>query len=330
MRYVQLGKTDIKVSTIAFGGYAISGRPGEEPPSDDDAFGAIEAAFDEGVNFFVTADSEGDGLGERRLGSALSEVRDHVVLATKTGPENHPPRELGLAVDRSLANFGTDHIDLFMVDLPHPRLPAVDILAQLEKIREQGKIRAFGVCRYGPHNLARALKAPPPPCCAEVSYNLLFRAAEAELLPMCVKQQVSVLCRAPLLLGLLSGRYERPEDVPPRIARCRHFNHARAAAPHKQAGFEKETFDAIAMIRRISADLGEPMGSVALSWLGSQKGVASAIVGAENAMQSRRNARAGNLILPPGSVEELAKATKVLKDRMGRSVDMWEIPPRFD
>ena len=330
MRYVQLGKTDMKVSTIAFGAYAISGRPGEEPPSDDDAFGAIEAAFDEGVNFFVMSDSEGDGLGERRIGSALCEVRDHVFFATKTGPENHPPRELGLALDRSLQNLQTDHIDLYMVDLPHPRLPASDILGQLDKFREQGKIRFFGVCRYGAHNLARAIKCPTPPVCAEVSYNLLFRAAEADVLPLCVKQQMSVLCRAPLLLGLLTGRYERPDDVPPRVAKSRHFNHTRAGAPHKQAGFEKETFEAIAAIRRIAADLGEPMGSVALSWLSAQKGVATAIVGSENALQSRRNARAGGLMLPPGTVDELAKATRTLKDRMGRSVDMWEVPPRFD
>ncbi len=330
MRYVKLGKTGIEVSTIAFGGYAISGRPDTEPPSDEDAFGAIEAAFEEGVNFFVTADSEGDGLGERRIGSAISEVRGKVILATKTGPENHPPRELGLAVERSLANFGTDYIDLYMVDLPHPRLPAADILGQLEKIREQGKIRAYGVCRYGSLNLQRAMKAPNPPCCVEVSYNLLFRAAEAEVLPMCVKQQVSLLARAPLLLGLLSGRNERADDVPPRIARCRHFNHERAAAPHKHAGFEKETFEAIGMIRRIAADLGEPMSNVALAWIGAQKGVASAIVGAENALQSRRNAKAGMLVIPPGAVEQLAKATKVLKDHMGRSVDMWEVPPRFE
>ena len=76
-----------------------------------------------------------------------------------------------------------------------------------------------------------------------------------------------------------------------------------------------------------SSDL---MGNVALSWLSAQKGVASAIVGSENGLQSRRNARAGNLMLPPGTVEELAKVTKHLKDRLGRSVDMWEVPPRFD
>lgn len=329
MRYSRLGKTWIEVSTIAFGGYAISGRADAAPPSEENALAAVRTAFDEGVTFFVTADSEGDGLGERRIGAALADVRGKVVLATKTGPERQAPRDLAAAVDRSLKNFGTDVIDLYMVDLPHPRLPAADVMDQLERIRLQGKIRAFGVCRYGVQDLSRALKCPLPPVCLEVSYNLLFRAAEAEVLPMCVRQQVAVLSRAPLMGGLLTGLYARPEEVPAHIARSRHFNHARAGAPHRQAGFEKEMFDTLTAIRRISDELGEPIATVALAWLHAQKGVVSSIVGASNALEARRNARSGSLMLPPGVVDQLAKATKGLKDRMGKSVDMWDVPPRF-
>lgn len=329
MRYARLGKTWIEVSTIAFGGYGISGRADVAPPSEEDARAAVRTAFDEGVTFFVTADSEGDGLGERRIGAALADVRGKVVLSTKTGPERQPPRELALAVDRSLKNFGTDVIDLYMVDLPHPRLPVADIMDQLERIRLQGKIRAFGVCRYGVQDLSRVLKCPVPPCSLEISYNLLFRAAEAEVLPICVRQQVAVLCREPLMLGLLAGLYARPEDIPAHIARSRHFNHARAGASHGQAGFEKETFETLAAIRRIADELGEPVGTVALAWLHAQKGVISTIVGSANAIEARRNARSGNLMIPPGVADQLTKATKGLKDRMGKSVDLWNVPPLF-
>ena len=329
MRYIQLGKTNLQASTIAFGGYAIGGRLGKEPPSEEDALGAVRAAYEEGVNLFITATGDGDGLAEQRIGAALSDVRGRVILATKTGPEHQAPRELELMINRSLQNFRTDYIDLFMLDLPHPRLPPGDLLTHLDKLREQGKIRTYGVCRYGARTLAQAIKTPTPPCCVELSYNLLFRALELEIQPLCVKQNVSILCRAPLLLGLLTGRYAAPNDVPAHIARTRHFAAARAGAPHRQPGFEKETFEAVSQIRRISADLGEPMATVALAWLNAQKGVASTIVGSDNPLQSRRNARAGNLMLPPGIVEQLSKITRHLRDRLGRSVDMWEVPPRF-
>ena len=329
MRYVKLGKTNLEVSTIAFGGYALAGTPRYPAPDDRDAGEAVRASLDEGVNFFVMAAADGDGLAERRIGAALGEDRGKVVLATKVQPAHYGAKELRLALEQSLRNLGTTYIDLFQFDGVPPHGFIEDQMAMMEKFRVEGKIRAFGIASVGKEGLARALAAKTPPCSLEMPYNLLFRAVEYDLLPLCVKHGLSLICDAPLMHGLLAGRFIAPGDVPPERADTRHFDVARGTARHGGAGCEKELFAAIEQIRIIAQDLEEPMATLATTWLAARKGVASAVVGARNAAEARRNARAGRLMVPPTIAEKLSQGTQPLKDKLGPNPDMWEVPSRF-
>lgn len=329
MRYQKLARTEIEVSAIAFGGFAIGGGPGRPPPPEAEAEATVRAAWSEGVTFFVTSDSEGDGRAERVIGRALEEVRSKAAIATRTGPERYGSKELEIAIQRSLQNLGTDYLDLFLLDGVHPKLPVDDVLLRLDGFRKKGLVRAFGVAHHGRESLAKCTAAATPPCCVQAPYSLLFRAAEADVLPACAKHGLSMLACAPLMLGLLAGRFERPEDVPPDRAVTRHFAAARAGAKHGGGGWEKETFEAIAAVRAIADDVGEPIANVSMAWVLAQKQVAAVIVGARSPLHAKRNARAGNLMLPFGVMDRLAKATQVLKERLGPSLDMWEEPTRY-
>ena len=329
MRYVKLGKTDLKVSTIAFGGYALAGTTRYPAPDDHDAEEAVRASVEEGVNFFIMSAADGDGLVEQRIGRALGEKRKEVVLATKVLPVHYGPKELRLALEQSLRNLDTTYIDLYQLDGVQVHVWLEDQLAQLEKFRVEGKIRAYGLASVGKEGLARAVATKTPPCSLEMPYSLLFRAPEYELLPLCLKHGLSLLCDMPLMHGMLAGRFIVPDDVPPERADTRHFDAARGTARHGGAGCEKELFAAIEQIRVIALDLEEPMASIATTWLAAQKGVASAVVGARNAAEARRNARAGRLVLPPTIAEKLSQGTLPLKTKLGPNPDMWEVPSRF-
>lgn len=330
MRYRLIGNTGLRVSTIGMGTWSLSSDFTWGPQDRADAIAALRAAYEEGVTLFDTAPMYGNGLGEQLLGEALAPVRDRVVIATKVSPEDLAPKALKAACERSLENLKTEYIDLYQIHWPNPKVKIEETFEALLDLRSAGRIRAFGVSNFGVKDLAPCIaKREYLPATNQMAYNLLFRAIEYEILPFCQKHGIAIICYSPLMHGLLTGKFVTADDVPPERARTRHFSSQRPHTRHGEAGAEAETFAAIDQIREAARDLGEPMASVALSWLVMQPGVASVLVGARNAAQARRNARAGNLAIPPALAQRLTRITDPLKQKLGRNPDLWENPPRI-
>ncbi len=330
MRYRLIGETSIRVSTIGFGTWALAGGFTWGTQDERDAEAALQIAVEEGVTFFDTAPAYGDGRAEQLLGRTLANVRDRVVIATKVAPDQLDPQALRHSCEQSLANLRSDYIDLLQIHWPNPKANMDAALETLNELRSAGKIRAFGVSNFGCRDLTPCLKRREwMPASNQLAYSLLFRAIEYEIQPFCVKNNISILCYSPLLHGLLTGKFIKPDDVPPERARTRHFSKTRPHTRHGEEGAEAETFAAVDTIRQVAHDLEAPMANVAISWLLEREGVASVVVGARNAIQARRNARAGNLVLPPAIVRKLAQLTEPLKRKLGPNPDMWESPPRI-
>ena len=135
---------------------------------------------------------------------------------------------------------------------------------------------------------------------------------------------MSILCYSSLMQGLLTGKFATVIDVPEDRARTRHYSGSTPNARHGEAGAEAQTFEAIAKIKKIADDLGEPMADVSVAWLLAQPGVTSAIVGGRNADQARRNARAADLVLEDDVIKKLSLATDSLKGALGNNADMWQ------
>jgi aryl-alcohol dehydrogenase-like predicted oxidoreductase len=163
----------------------------------------------------------------------------------------------------------------------------------------------------------------------QLAYSLLFRAIEHEVLPLCKKENVSVLTYSSLMQGLLSGRYGSADDVQPDRARTRHFSGTRPHARHGEAGHEAETFAAVESVRQIATALDQPMADVALAWLIAQPGVTSVIAGARNPDQARGIAQAADLALSRDVLAQLSQATDALKRSMGPNPDMWQHESRM-
>jgi aryl-alcohol dehydrogenase-like predicted oxidoreductase len=328
VQYRKLGNTDIDVSVIAMGCWAIVGDATWGEQDEKDTVATLEAAVDCGVTLFDTAELYGDGYSEQVLGKVFAARRRDVVIASKVARGNLEPGALRAACEGSLKRLRTDYIDLYQVHWPDHDLPFEPTARALEQLQQEGKIRAFGVSNFGSRDLGDWLSVAPA-ANNQVAYNMLFRAVEFEIQPLCVSHNVSILCYSPLAQALLTGKFHAADDVPAGRARTRHFAGSRPEARHGAPGFEQETFAAVDRVRQICDEIGEPMADVALAWLLHQPGVASVLAGARRPDQVRQNAKAGDLRLSEDVVSRLNAATEPLKQAMGTNPDMWQIESRM-
>ena len=328
MKYRKLGNTDIDVSVVAMGCWAIAGGETWGPQDEDQAVAAVHASLDAGITLFDSAEAYGNGRSEELLGRALAGRRHEAVIATKAIGAHLTRDQVPKACEQSLRLLQTDYIDLYQIHWPSREIPLGETVDALHALQRQGKVRAIGVSNFGRHDLGEFLDLSP---CAtdQVCYSLLWRAVEFEIQPTCVEAGVGILPYSPLAQGLLTGKFATPDDVPDGRARTRHFSSERPGVRHGQPGCEAETFAAVAEIRRICDELGEPMSAVALAWLLAQPGVVSVLAGARNPDQVRQNVRAADLDLSPDTLQRLTHATDTVKQVMGANPDMWQSESRI-
>lgn len=325
MQFRQLGNTDIEVSAIAMGCWAIVGGLNWGHQDKQDSLMALRAAYDAGITFFDTAEMYGDGYSEQLIAEALTSVRDKIVIASKVSPQHFAPADLREACERSLKNLKTDYLDLYQLHWPNRSVPIEDSIAELNKLKAEGKIRSYGVSNFGPEDLAHSLDANHEISSNQLAYSLLFRAIEYDIAPICAANDISILCYSPLLHGLLTGKFKSIDEIPEDRARTRHFNSfVWPQARHGEAGVETEMMEVITGLRAIAKTDGHSMANVALAWLLQQKAVTSVIMGGRNADQVRRNAAAANTALSSDVLAALNALSRPLKEKMGPNADMWQ------
>ncbi len=328
MRVNKLGRTDIDISAICLGCWGFSNDFMWHDQAEQDSINTIHAALDLGVNFLDTAEAYGAGASEEVVGRALKGRRGDAVIASKVSDANLAPDDLVAACERSLTRLGTDYIDLYQIHWPSRVVPMGDTLEALQGLKEQGKIRAIGVSNFGPLDMAELFSLGRAES-NQLAYSLLARAIEYEIQPICVEQEMSILCYSPLLHGILTGKFATPDEVPDERARTRHFSSERAMTVHDSPGCEAETFAAVDAIRQISADLGQPMIEVALAWLIARPGVGSVVTGARNVAQIEQIVHAAGIDLSADAVARLDAATDEVKEALGTNPDMWRTESRL-
>lgn len=323
MKYRSFGESGPSMSNIALGCWALTGDQTWGHQDEGQSLQTVAAARDCGITLYDTAPGYGNGASEELLGRALRGWRDQVLVATKVSPKALAPEDLRSSCEESLKRLRTDYIDLLQIHWPNHGIPMADSIGALEKLRQEGKIRKYGVCNFGLRDLGDFLTAGGRCQTNQVAYSLLARAVEYAIQPKCVEEKIGILCYSPLAQGLLTGKFSHPDEVPEGRARTRHFSRSRPHTRHGEEGCETETFAAIEGIRKISAGIGETMEAVSLAWLLEQPGVNSVIAGARSADQIRRNATASDLTLDPATLGALNRTTDTVKERLGDNPDLW-------
>lgn len=325
---IALPHTDFEISRMIFGCWAIVGGFNWGAQDERDSIEAIREAYDQGITCFDTAEAYGNGHSENLLAKALYDRRKEIVIASKVGPADFAPENVVKACERGLKNLKTDYIDLYQLHWPNPDIPLPETLGALQRLKESGKIRAYGVSNFGNQSLDTCKNSGFKISSNQMAYNLLFRAIEFSILPQCLAENVPVLCYSPIMQGLLTGKFTSWEDVPDDRARTRHFTKDRPQARHQERGCEAETFQTISAIKAFSEEVQIPMGSLSLAWLLAQKGIGGVIVGGRNADQVKKNHAALQVRLTPDMIQQLNTITDPLKARLGANADLWQTESR--
>ncbi len=269
MQYRTLGHSPLAVSGIGLGCMSMSGIYGKG--DDAESIGVIHHAIDRGVNFIDSADVYGDGHNEELLGRALKGRRNKVVLATKFGQVRNPsgggnrvngrPEYVAKACDLSLTRLGMDVIDLYYQHRVDPNVPIEDTVGAMQKLVEQGKVRALGLCEATPATLRRA-HAVHPISAVQMEYSLLYRNPAEETLPTCRELGIALVAYSPLGRGLLTGGITTPADF---VENDRRREHPR---------FQGENFQRnLALVGRVQTIAQEKKctpAQLALAWLLAQ------------------------------------------------------------
>ena len=328
MKYRKLGKSQLEVSSISMGCWAIVGGSTWGPQDDQEAIKAIRQAYDLGINFFDTAEAYGDGYSEKLVAKAVRSFRKDIVIASKVSRSNLRPEDLKTSCENSLRRLETDYLDVYYIHWPSREVPFADTLGAMQELKKEGKIRSICCSNFGKNDLNKLLKNGYVDA-NQLPYNLLFRAIEYEIQPVCLENEVSITCYSPIAQGLLAGKFASPDQVPEGRARTRHFSSERPQVKHEEEGAEEETFAVIDKIREIASQTGQTMVEIAMAWLLSRKGVASVIVGARNPAQIKENARAADIDLSEVVLEELTEISEELQEKLGKNPDMWQTDSRY-
>jgi aryl-alcohol dehydrogenase-like predicted oxidoreductase len=311
MELRQVGNSDLKVSAVSFGAWAIGGLfwGGAE---ERESIAAIHRAIDEGVTTIDTAPIYGCGYSEEVVGKAIRGRRDQVQILTKfslrwdTGAGTHffdlkAPNGRDVCIhklstaesvigecEESLKRLGVDCIDLYQHHWPDPATPIEETFSAVDKLLRDGKIRCAGVSNYSVEQMETARKVVPivsnqPP------YSMLRRAIEPEIVPYCLENNIALIGYSPLMMGLLTGKVTEDREFPETDVRSTNKMFT------KEVRRKVNAF--LARLQPIADAHGVSIANVVVNWTIHQPGITAALVGARNPAQSAENARAASFRL---------------------------------
>ncbi|HAM03864.1 MAG TPA: aldo/keto reductase [Acidimicrobiaceae bacterium] len=295
MEHVRLGRSGLPVSRLCLGTMTFGLQCDEEQSRR-----ILDKALDGGIDFLDTADAYplgGDlstvGRTEEILGRQLAGKRQDVVLATKCfmpmGPHHWDggmsAKHILDAVDGSLRRLQTDYVDLYQLHFDDRATPLEETLRALDAVVRAGKVRYIGVSNWAAWRLALAvgkaeLLRTVPITSVQPRYNLLFRANERDLFPLCLETGVGVIPYNPIAGGLLSGKHSRRHEAPEG-----RFTLGNAGAMYRDRYWHDREFDTVDALRPVAEEAGVSMVQLALGWVLAQPAVTAPIVGASRPEQ---------------------------------------------
>ncbi len=323
----KLGKEGPEISAMGLGCWAIGGpfefdgRPAGWGEVDDaESIRAIRRALDLGVTFFDTADAYGCGRSERVLGRALGGRRDEAVIATKFGllfdeeakqggGSDVSPGYVRGACEASLRRLGTDHIDLYQLHGGAGNAAGAEgVVKVLEDLVAEGKIRFYVTSEDAPEVVGVFAEGEH---CASVQTQVNVFGADEEILRTCEERGLAVVCRSPLAMGLLTGKYAPGENVPPPDDVRRDTPYWDYFDDGAMEGWTRK----LEAIREALTEDGRTLTQGALSWIWARKPNTIPIPGFRTAAQVEENA--GAMVYGPLS----AGAMDAIDGALGRRTE---------
>ncbi|MGD2090253.1 MAG: aldo/keto reductase [Candidatus Aminicenantes bacterium] len=317
----QLGNTDIRLSAIGLGTWAIGGGGygfGWGPQDDKQSIDTIHRAIDLGINWIDTAPVYGLGHSEKIVGQAIKGKRDKLIISTKCGivwgeyrniDFNLDKESVRAEVDESLKRLKIDVIDLYQIHKPMPEEKITEAWGVLADLVKEGKIRYAGVSSFSLEQL-KQVQPIHPVAFLQPEYNMLQPGIEPDILEYCSGNHIGVIVYSPMCSGLLTGKFtrEKVEALPADDWR-------RESSPYFQEPYFSANLQLVETLRVMAQRNNRTVAQLAIAWVLRRPEVTSAIVGARRPSQIEETAPAGDWVL---SIEDKKEMDDILKDHHTR------------
>jgi aryl-alcohol dehydrogenase-like predicted oxidoreductase len=280
----RLGHTDMEITTLGLGAWAIGGGGwlnGWGPQDDDESIATIHRAVEKGINWIDTAAVYGLGHSEEVVGRAVKGMTERPYIFTKCSRVWRDPMTIESVLkadsvrrecEESLRRLGVETIDLYQLHWPRPDEDIEEGWGALVELQREGKVRWIGVSNFSADQMRRA-QAIGPIASLQPPYSLLERSIEDEVLPYCSQQNIGVIVYSPMKSGLLSGKMTRERALSLPADDWRHRN------PDFQEPRLSRNLELVEHLRAIGGRYGVTPGEVAIAWTLSHPAVTGAIVG---------------------------------------------------
>lgn len=316
MQTRRLGNSDMHITPIGFGAWAIGGGGWAfawGAQDDSESVATIREALDLGINWIDTAAVYGLGHSEEVVAKALAGVKNRPFVFTKCGRVWDEKRQIGKRLkaasiraecEASLKRLKLDVIDLYQMHWPEPDEDIEEGWQTMLKLKEEGKVRWVGVSNFSAEQMARVAKFGPitslqPP------YSMIRPEVEDSILPYCQKNDIGVIVYSPMASGLLTGAMTRE-----RIAALPADDWRKEKNRHYQEPLLTRNLNLVELLKKIGSRNGRTPGEVAVAWVLRHPAVAAAIVGARRPGQLKELAGAADWRLTPGEVHEIDEFLK--------------------
>jgi len=288
METKKLGNSDLNLTRIGFGAWAIGGGDWAfawGPQDDADSISAIERALDLGINWIDTAAVYGLGHSEDVVAKALKNTSKKPYIFTKCGMVWDDKREITRSLKKireeaeaSLRRLQVDAIDLYQIHWPVPDEEIEEAWSTMADLQREGKVRWIGVSNFSVPQMERALKIAPITA-LQPPYSMINRTVEPEILPFCEKHGIGVINYAPMHSGLLTGAMTKERVV------AFPENDFRRNAKNYQEPLLSRNLAVADLLKTIGARHGVSAGVIAIAWTLHNPAITAAIVGGRNAKQ---------------------------------------------
>jgi aryl-alcohol dehydrogenase-like predicted oxidoreductase len=313
-----LGKTGLEVTEIGLGLWAAGGSDWGET-DDKEIFDTIDFSLDSGINFYDTADVYGMGHSEELLGKSMQGRRDKFIVASKIGwigfdetsqtTAYDSVEKLIAGVESSLKRLQTDYIDIMQNHISFRESTMEIFLEGFHKLREAGKIRAYGLSTSDFEYL-KTFNHDNHCATLQIDYSILNRMAEKEIFPYCQENNIGVIIRGALAMGILTGKFT-PET---------RFGEGDFRQRWHENPDEYQTYlDDLQKTEKLKPlAKGRSLAQVALQFTMAHPAVSTVIPGAKNVQQMRDNLQAA--LIPELTSDELAEIDAIVEPQGGRRI----------
>jgi len=319
----RLGRTDLELTTIGLGTWAIGGGNwlfGWGDQDEQEAVEAIVRGVDLGINWIDTAAVYGNGRSEELVGRALSELGParRPIIATKCGRVFEPDGRIVGRLDRgsilaecdaSLKRLGVDCIDLYQIHWPDPARDIAEAWETFIELKERGKVRSIGVSNFTVRQMDHIGRLHPI-ASLQPPYSMLADEVEAAVLPYCEEKQIGVVAYSPMCKGLLTGKFTIE-----RAAQLDASDH-RSRDPKFQAPQLSINLDLVDGLRKVASSLGATVAQLAIAWVLRRAEVTSAIVGARRPGQIEETVSAAGITLVDNGLESIESLRAARRDAL--------------